>query len=138
MINDEDVSFIDEILPEYRGKWIVLYFYPKDFTSGCTREANSFKEKYAEFKNLGVEIVGVSVDDEDTHRKFIEKYSLPFKLVSDRNKKLIKYFGVENMGRARRTTFIISPERRVVESWKRVKVDGHANEVLEKLKEVKK
>ncbi|HEU13103.1 MAG: peroxiredoxin [Thermoplasmata archaeon] len=134
----DDVRFIDDILPEYRGKWLVLYFYPKDFTSGCTKEACSFRDRYSEIKNLDVEVVGVSVDDEETHRKFKEKYNLPFHLLSDREKRLIKMFGVENMGRARRTTFIINPERRIVKAWGRVKVENHADEIIQNLKELKK
>ncbi len=134
----DDVRFIDDILPEYRGKWLVLYFYPKDFTSGCTKEACSFRDKYSEIKNFDVEVVGVSVDDEETHRKFKEKYNLPFHLLSDREKRLIKMFGVENMGRARRTTFIINPERRIVKAWGRVKVENHADEIIQNLKELKK
>lgn len=135
---NDDVSFIDEYLPEHKGKWIVLYFYPKDFTSGCTREACAFRDNYEKIKNEGFDVIGVSVDSKDTHQKFKEKYNLPFNLLSDENKELVKRFGVENMGRARRTTFIISPERKIVKAWGRVKVDNHAEEVLNAIKEVKK
>ncbi|MDP8012023.1 MAG: peroxiredoxin [Thermoplasmata archaeon] len=135
---NDDVSFLDEILPEYKGKWIVLYFYPKDFTSGCTKEACNFRDKYDAIRKNGFEVIGVSVDAEESHKKFKEKYNLPFNLVSDSNRELIKRFGVENMGKARRTTFIIDPERKVRKVWGRVKVDNHAEEVINAIMEVKK
>ncbi|MFP3255476.1 MAG: peroxiredoxin [Thermoplasmata archaeon] len=134
----DNVSFIDEIFPNLKGKWIILYFYPKDFTSGCTREAISFRDKYEKFKEMGVEIIGVSVDDAETHKKFKEKLNLPFNLYSDKSRTLVKKFGVENMGKARRSTFLINPERNIVSVWGRVNIDIHADEIIEKLKEVKK
>ncbi|MFP3317566.1 MAG: peroxiredoxin [Thermoplasmata archaeon] len=134
----DNVSFIDEIFPDLKGKWIILYFYPKDFTSGCTREAISFRDKYEKFKEMGVEIIGVSVDDAETHKKFKEKLNLPFNLYSDKSRTLVKKFGVENMGKARRSTFLINPERNIVSVWGRVNIDIHADEIIEKLKEVKK
>ncbi|MGC8662981.1 MAG: peroxiredoxin [Thermoplasmata archaeon] len=139
MLNEnEDVSFLDDILPGHKGKWIVLYFYPKDFTSGCTKEACAFRDNYETIKKEGFDIVGVSVDSDESHKKFREKYNLPFNLVSDSDKELIKKFGVENMGKARRTTFIIDPERKIRKVWGRVKVDNHAEEVLKAIMEVKK
>ena len=134
----DNVSFIDEIFPDLKGKWIILYFYPKDFTSGCTREAISFRDKYEKFKEMGVEIIGVSVDDAETHKKFKEKLNLPFNLYSDKSRTLVKKFGVENMGKARRSTFLINPERNIVSVWGRVNIDIHADEIIEKSKEVKK
>ncbi len=135
---NDDVSFIDDVLPEHKGKWIVLYFYPKDFTSGCTREACSFRDNYDKIKNEGFDVIGVSVDSEESHKKFKEKYNLPFYLHSDSDKELMKRFGVENMGKARRTTFIISPDRKIKRAWGRVKVDNHVEEILNAIKEVKK
>lgn len=135
---NDDVSFLDELLPKFKGKWVVLYFYPKDFTSGCTREACSFRDNYEKIRNEGFDVIGVSVDSEESHKKFKEKYNLPFELVSDTNKELIKRFGVENMGKARRTTFIIDPNRKIKKAWGRVKVDNHAEEILNAIKEVKK
>ncbi len=136
-IND-DVSFLDEYFPEKKGKWIVLYFYPKDFTSGCTREAESFRDNYDKFREIDVDVIGISVDEDEQHRKFREKLNLPFELKSDSDRLIIKKFGVENMGKARRTTFIINPERKIVKKWGRVKPENHAEEVLNALKEVKK
>ncbi|MGC8992105.1 MAG: peroxiredoxin [Thermoplasmata archaeon] len=137
MLNEnDDVSFIDDYFPDKKNKWIVLYFYPKDFTSGCTREAESFRDNFEKFREMNVEVIGVSADVNETHKKFKEKLNIPFDLYSDINKELIKRFGVENLGRARRTTFIISPDRKIVKKWGRVSVDKHVEEVINALKGV--
>jgi len=130
-----NVSFIDDYV-DNKGKWIVLYFYPKDFTSGCTYEAKSFNEKIEEFKKLNAEVIGVSVDSEESHKKFTEKLSLKFPLLSDEKRELVEKFDVNNAGKAKRTTFIIDPERNVRKVWKKVDVKKHADEVLNYLKEV--
>jgi len=130
-----DVSFIDDYI-DNKGKWIVLYFYPKDFTSGCTYEAKSFNEKIDEFRKLNAEVIGVSVDSEESHKKFTEKLSLKFPLLSDEKRELVEKFGVNNAGKAKRTTFIIDPERKVRKVWKKVDVKKHVDEVLNYLKEV--
>ncbi len=130
------VKFIEDYLPELKGKWIVLYFYPKDFTSGCTLEAKSFNEKIDEFRKLNAEVVGVSVDSEESHKKFSEKLSLQFPLFSDEKRELVEKFGVLNIGKAKRTTFIIDPDRNVKKIWKKVDVKIHADDVLNYLKEV--
>ncbi|MEM4256709.1 MAG: peroxiredoxin, partial [Thermoplasmata archaeon] len=132
----DDVKFLDEFFPEFKNKWLILYFYPKDFTSGCTREAISFRDSYSDLKKFGVEIIGVSRDDKEMHKKFKEKYSLPFELFDDTDMILIRKFGVENNNRARRTTFIINPERKIVKVWGRVKVENHVEEIINSLKEV--
>ncbi len=131
-----NVKFIDDYLPGIKGKWIALYFYPKDFTSGCTLEAKSFNEKIEKFRELNVDVVGVSVDSDESHKKFKEKLSLNFPLISDEKKELVEKFGVFNIGKAKRTTFIIDPERNVRKVWKKVDVKTHADEVLDYLKEV--
>jgi len=130
-----NVSFIDEYI-DNKGKWIILYFYPKDFTSGCTYEAKSFNEKIDEFRKLNAEVIGVSVDSEESHKKFTEKLSLKFPLLSDEKRELVEKFGVNNAGKAKRTTFIIDPERKVRKVWKKVDVKKHVDEVLNYLKEV--
>ncbi len=129
------VSFIDDYV-DNKGKWIVLYFYPKDFTSGCTYEAKSFNEKIDEFRKLNAEVIGVSVDSQESHKKFTEKLSLKFPLLSDEKRELVEKFGVNNAGKAKRTTFIIDPERKVRKVWKKVDVKKHVDEVLNYLKEV--
>jgi Peroxiredoxin len=124
-------------LSKLRGKPVVLYFYPKDFTSGCTTEANEFKDHYDEFKKYNVEIIGVSVDSAETHKKFAEKYGLPFILGADNSKEIAKKYGVLGLATAKRVTFIIDKDGKVVYTFDKVKPKGHAQEVLEKLRELK-
>ncbi len=121
-----------------KGKKVVLYFYPKDDTSGCTKEACSFRDNYAVFKRKGVVLVGVSTDSIASHGKFAGKYDLPFTLVSDEDKELVKKYGVwkeKNMyGRkymgTERTTFVIDERGVITHIFPKVKVDGHTDEVL--------
>jgi peroxiredoxin Q/BCP len=126
-------------LADLRGQWLVLYFYPKDNTSGCTREAGDFRDLYTKFRRRGATIVGVSRDSARSHHGFKEKLGLPFALVADtdeawckafdviRKKKLYgrEYLGVE------RSTFLIDPEGRLVQEWRGVKVPGHAQAILD-------
>jgi len=127
-------------LTDYKGRKVVLYFYPKDNTSGCTAEACSLRDNYSELRKAGYEIIGVSVDDEKSHRKFIEKNQLPFTLIADTDKKLVEQFGVwgeksmygrKYMGTFR-TTFIINEEgiiERII-SPKEIKTKEHAQQIL--------
>ena len=125
-------------LSELRGQKVVLYFYPKDDTPGCTKEACSFRDSFAEFGRRGIKVLGVSTDDEKSHRKFAEKYSLPFTLLADTDHAVADLFGVygekEFMGRkymgVARQTFLIGEDGRVVKVFDKVKVDEHADEVL--------
>jgi peroxiredoxin Q/BCP len=125
-------------LSAQKGKKVVLYFYPKDDTSGCTREACSFRDNYAALKRKGVVLVGVSTDSVASHEKFAGKYDLPFPLVSDENKELVTKYGVwqeknmygrKYMGTAR-TTFVIDENGTITHVFPKVKVDGHTEEVL--------
>ena len=120
------------------GKPLVLYFYPKDDTSGCTREAQDFTALAAEFEKAGASIVGVSRDPMKKHEKFIGKYDLKVPLASDEDGRISEAFGTwieksmygrKYMG-MERATFLISPDGRVVKAWRKVKVPGHAQEVL--------
>ena len=128
-------------LKELRGKKIVLYFYPKDGTSGCTREACAFRDSFADFKRKGAVVIGVSADSETSHKRFAEKYKLPFTLASDVDKAILKRYGVwkkKNMyGREyygiERTTFVIDEQGTITRVFPKVKVDGHADEVLSAL-----
>ena len=132
-------------LSDYRGKWVVLYFYPKDNTPGCTREAIGFTESLAEFKKLGAEVVGVSADSCDSHQKFIKDQKLKITLISDPDHKLMDEFGVwalkKNYGKEYwgivRSTFLIDPKGKTAHSWSNVKVDGHVDAVKAKLKELR-
>lgn len=127
-------------LKQYIGKKIVLYFYPKDNTPGCTAEACSLRDHYTELRNAGYEVIGVSVDNEKSHQKFIEKNDLPFTLIADTEKKLVEYFGVWGEKKMAghtymgifRTTFIIN-EQGIVEriiSPKEIKTKEHAQQIL--------
>ncbi len=148
---DEDIKLIETKgkkmgLSDFEGKWIVLYFYPKDNTSGCTTEAKEFTELKEDFKKLNCEIIGVSPDTCEKHKKFVEKNALDIKLLCDPEHKLIKKFGVwqkkknhgkEYMGLIR-STFIIDPKGNIIKKWKNVRAKGHAKKVLEALKEAQK
>jgi len=130
-------------LSDYIGKNIVLYFYPKDMTPGCTTEACDFRDSHQQFDDENTVILGVSPDPISRHEKFIEKYGLPFLLLSDDKQeaaqkydvwKLKKNFGKEYMG-IERSTFIINKEGVLVKEWRKVKVKGHIEEVLAYVKE---
>ncbi|MFC4410202.1 thioredoxin-dependent thiol peroxidase [Chungangia koreensis] len=134
-------------LKDFAGKkYVVLYFYPKDSTPGCTTEACDFRDAHQSFEELNAVIIGVSPDDESMHTKFIEKHGLPFSLLIDDNHgvseaygvwKLKKNFGKEYMG-IERSTFLIDPTGTVVKEWRKVKVDGHVEDALNTLKELTK
>lgn len=129
-------------LSDYAGQTIVVYFYPKDDTPGCTKEACSFRDSYQEFKKAGVEIIGISPDDEKSHIKFSEKYELPFTLLSDPDHAVCEAFGVwglkKYMGReyegVYRTTYIIGPEGNIKRVFENVKPADHSEQVLEEVK----
>lgn len=131
-------------LADFRGMWIVLYFYPKDNTSGCTLEAKEFSEAVKEFSNLNAEIIGVSPDSASSHAKFIEKQGLEILLLSDPNHKVLedydvwqlkKMYGREYFGVVR-STFLIDPQGKIAHIWMKVKVKGHVEEVRAKLEEL--
>lgn len=127
-------------LSDYKGKKVVLYFYPKDNTSGCTQEACNLRDHYAALREAGYEVIGVSVDDAKSHLRFIEKNELPFTLISDTEKKLVEQFGVwgekKMYGRAYmgtfRTTFILNEEGIIVRiiGPKEIKTGAHAEQIL--------
>ena len=134
----------DISLKQFKGKTIVLYFYPKDNTPGCTKESCSLRDRHSTFKKKNVVILGVSKDSQKSHHGFIEKYDLPFTLISDIDKEVQMSYGVwqeKNMyGRkvmgTVRTTFIIGPDQTIVYVFKKVDCENHATEVLEKLEEL--
>jgi len=129
---------------DLKGKPIVLYFYPKDDTSGCTKEACNFRDEFPKFGKMKAEIIGVSADSVESHKKFVEKYKLPFNLLSDEKKEVVEKYGVwkeKNMyGRKYmgivRTTFIIDASGKISNIFPKVKVDKHNQEVMEALKEL--
>lgn len=121
-------------LEDYRGKWLVLYFYPKDDTPGCTTQACEFRDNIFAFRRLGAEIVGISLDDVESHQAFAEKHGLPFTLLADEGGAVAKDYGVlRNFGVAQlasRQTFLISPDGLVARHYEKVDVDTHSAEVL--------
>ncbi len=130
-------------LSDFRGKNVVLYFYPKDMTPGCTTEACDFRDRHEDFSKVNTVILGVSPDPISKHEKFIEKHGLPFVLLSDEEQelakafdvwKLKKNFGKEYMG-IERSTFIIDAEGKVVKEWRKVKVKDHTSEVFQYIQE---
>ena len=129
-------------LSDYPGKKIVLYFYPKDMTSGCTQEACDFRDSFPDFKKVKAVILGVSTDPVASHKKFAEKYNLPFTLLSDEKKEVVEKYGVwreksmygrKYMG-IERTTFIIDEDGKIQKIFSKVKVADHVTEVMEELK----
>jgi peroxiredoxin Q/BCP len=123
---------------DLRGKKFVLYFYPKDDTPGCTKEACSFRDSFSKFKKSGIEVFGVSLDSEKSHQKFIDKFSLPFRLLADTDRKLADSFGTYGekkfMGRTymgvNRMTFLIDEKGKIKKIFSKVKPEEHAEEVL--------
>lgn len=125
-------------LSDYAGKWIVLYFYPKDNSPGCTQEANQFKALYPQFLKSNAAVLGVSLDDVQSHQKFSEKLGLNFPILSDDNHQLAEKFGiVRNLGIvkiAKRESFLIDPKGTIVYHYTSVNTQTHADEVLKDLK----
>jgi len=124
-------------LQQYRGKWVVLYFYPKDFTQGCTIEAHSFQKDEAQYQQKNVIVLGVSLDSSDSHKQFCAKEGLNFKLLADESAKVATEYGsiMEYQGKqyAARNTFIIDPSGMVRKVYRGVKPTGHSQEVLNAL-----
>src|SRR5690625_3757674 len=133
----------DVQLADFKGKNVVLYFYPKDMTPGCTTQACDFRDHYDEFSELDAVILGVSPDPVERHQKFIDKYDLPFELLADEDHKVAEEFGVwklkKNFGREyygiERSTFIIDKEGKLMKEYRKVRVKGHVEEALEFLRD---
>ena len=128
-------------LSDYKGKWVLAYFYPKDDTPGCTAEACSLRDNLPHFQNSKAVILGISVDSVKSHKKFAEKYQLPFTLLADETKKTVEDYGVwqeksmygkKYMGTVR-TSFLINPEGVIAKVYEKVKPEVHAQEVLKDL-----
>ena len=131
-------------LTDYQGQWLVLWFYPKDNTPGCTLEGIAFRDHYAEFQKRNIAVVGISKDDVNKHQKFCSKYDFPFDLLADTETKTCQDYGVwvekSFMGKKyqgiERTTFLINPDGEIIHFWKKVKVANHVREVLAKITEL--
>ncbi|TWU01338.1 thioredoxin-dependent thiol peroxidase [Stieleria varia] len=131
-------------LADLKGKPVVLYFYPRDDTPGCTKEACAFRDRYAELQQVGAQLFGVSADDATSHVKFREKYDLPFPLLTDEKHTMLEKYGAwreknmygkKSMG-IQRSTYLIDADGKVAKVWKRVQVDGHDQQVIDALKEL--
>jgi peroxiredoxin Q/BCP len=126
------------VLSDFKGKKVILYFYPKDNTSGCTKEACAFRDHCARFRQLNVEILGVSTDSEKSHHSFVQKYELPFTLLADTDKRLVEAYGVwgekrlygkKYMGTSR-VTYLIDEAGKIAAVFPKVNPDTHAEEIL--------
>lgn len=131
-------------LSDYKGRYVVVYFYPKDNSSGCTTEAQAFTASLPEFEKAGAPIIGISPDSPESHRGFAERQGLKIALLSDQKHEVMEAYGVwrkksmygkEHMG-VERSTFIIDPSGRVARAWRKVRAAGHAEMVLAELKEL--
>jgi peroxiredoxin Q/BCP len=116
-------------LQDYKGKWLLVYFYPKDDTPGCTAEACSMRDHYAGLKEL-VTILGISSDSVESHKKFAEKYHLPFTILADPEKKVIKAYEADGGLFTKRVSYLINPEGMIVKVYPKVKPEQHAEEIL--------
>ena len=143
-LKDDEGNWVS--LADYQGTHVVLYFYPKDDTPGCTTEACSFRDEYAEFKTRGIAIIGISADSPESHQKFKAKFHLNFPLLSDPDKQTIKAYGVwkeksmygkKYLG-IERTTFMIDGHGKIEKIFTKVKASGHATEILESFSTLKR
>lgn len=124
-------------LAEHRGRWVALYFYPKDQTPGCTKEACAFRDNIFAFEKIGALILGVSLDDVKSHEEFARKYSLPFPILADTDGSVAKQYGVlgfMGMKLAKRESFLIDPEGNIVKHYDKVDPEKHSTDVLAELK----
>ena len=125
-------------LENYRGQWLAVYFYPRDDTPGCTTEACNFRDNIYAFKAIDAAVVGISVDDVESHKEFSDKYKLPFTLLADENSETAKAYGVlrdyKLIKLASRQSFLVNPEGKVAKHYKDVDPDTHTDEVLSDIK----
>jgi peroxiredoxin Q/BCP len=137
LINDRGLPV--SLKDYFEKKVVVLYFYPRDFTSGCTKEACSFRDEYRAYENSGAVVIGVSLDSQESHKKFSEKYSLPFSLLSDNQKEVAAKYGVLGVGykATKRVTFIIDTKGKIVWIFLKVDVKKHSKDVLEVIAKIK-
>ncbi len=129
-VNDDEGNNVT--LDAIKGKTTVIYFYPKDDTPGCTKEACNFRDDLEKFKTCGVPIYGVSVDSLESHKKFKKKYNLDFPLLSDKEKKLVEELGIKSIiGNAKRVTFVLDADGKIIKIYPNVSPDKHSKELIE-------
>ncbi|MFW6061811.1 MAG: thioredoxin-dependent thiol peroxidase [Planctomycetota bacterium] len=139
-LTDQDGNEVS--LSDFRGQWVVLYFYPKDDTPGCTTEACEFTQLKKDFEDMDVRVVGVSPDSPESHRDFIKKHGLDIELLSDPEHHMLSQYGAwgKKEGKEKegvnRSTVLIDPEGKVMSNWEKVRAEGHAQEVKEKARDV--
>ena len=132
-------------LSDYTGQWVLLYFYPKDDTPGCTKEACSIRDDFPRFKNLKARVIGISADTVESHKKFADKYNLPFTLLADTEKKVLKLYGVWGLKKflgkeyygIKRMSFLINPEGKIAKIYNKVVPIEHSQEVIDDLSTLK-
>ncbi|HEY9860183.1 MAG TPA: peroxiredoxin [Candidatus Obscuribacterales bacterium] len=117
-------------LSNFAGKTVVLYFYPKDDTPGCTKEACSFRDNYSQYQGKDIVVLGVSIDDEASHQQFTQKFNLPFPLLADVNGAITKAYDVDGGGYAKRVTYVIDSNGTISNVYNTVKTDTHATDIL--------
>lgn len=129
-------------LSDYKGSYVLIYFYPKDDTPGCTKEACAIRDDYGAFENLGVKVLGISKDSVESHKKFAKKYDLPFTLLADIGKKIIKKYGATkkffNNIVTKRISYLIGKDGKILKVYPKVDPTTHANEILEDITAFKK
>ena len=140
--NLQDASGKAHQLSDYQGQWVVLYFYPKDDTPGCTKEACHFRDDLFQLEKLSAKVIGVSVDDSESHAKFAKKYNLPFPLLADKNGKVADSYGaLRNLGiikMAKRYTFLIDPQGKIAKVYLSVDTSRHSQQIIDDLTTLKK
>jgi thioredoxin-dependent peroxiredoxin len=124
-------------LSAYRGQWVLLYFYPKDDTPGCTKEACTFRDSFPNFQNLPITVMGISLDSVQSHQKFAQKYTLPFTLLADEHRKVVELYDAWGLGKLlpKRMSYLIDPEGKIAKIYEHVTPDKHADEVLHDLQQ---
>ena len=143
-LNDQNNK--EHKLEQYKGQWVLIYFYPKDDTPGCTKEACSIRDNFPKFTKMKAKVFGISCDDVKSHDKFVKKFDLPFTLLADEKKEVVQKYGVwgkkQFMGREymgiNRMSFLIDPKGKIAKIYEKVNPEEHANEVLEDLKTLQK
>jgi peroxiredoxin Q/BCP len=132
----QDQNGLEHKLSDYLGRWLLLYFYPRDNTPGCTAEACALRDNYNDFKKIDAVILGVSTDSVTSHDKFVQKFNLPFTLLADPDKAIVKTY--EANGLFKRVSYLIDPTGKIVKAYEKVKPAEHAEEVLRDLAVLKK
>ncbi len=125
-------------LEDYEGKYVLVYFYPKDDTPGCTKEACMIRDAYKDFARMSVTVIGISKDSPESHRKFADKYELPFTLLSDPTKEVITAYHAKGGMFTRRISYLIGPDGKIIKSYPKVDPAAHAGEILQDLMHILK